>query len=76
MALNVYSLAKGILIGGLVGAVVALVYASKSGKRLLHNMSRKVAGWKRNIKKTSDELLDNTRDMMHSITETVTSHHS
>ena len=76
MALNVYSLAKDILIGGLVGAGVALVYAPKGGKHLHHNMSMTVAGWKRSMKKTSDELLDNTRDMMNSITKTVTSHHS
>lgn len=76
MAINVYSLAKGILIGGLVGAGVALLYAPKSGKHLRQDMNIKVAGRKRSMKKTSDELLDNTRDMMNSITETVTGHHS
>ncbi len=39
MVINVYNLAKGILIGGLVGAGVALLYAPKSGKHLRHDMS-------------------------------------
>lgn len=76
MVINVYNLAKGILIGGLVGAGVALLYAPKSGKHLRHDMSIKVTGRKSSMKKTSDELLDKTRDMMNSITETVTGHHS
>ncbi len=73
--------AKGLLIGGIVGAGVALLYAPKSGEALRRDMSRKANGMKndmgrymKRLRKNSDELIEQARDTVAAATEAVTGH--
>ncbi len=78
MAQNGNGFTKGLLIGGLVGAAIALLYAPKSGVDLRRHMGKKATGWKkgvgkymRRLEKTSDELLDKARDTMDAAAEVI-----
>ncbi|NWF76313.1 MAG: YtxH domain-containing protein [Nitrospirae bacterium] len=54
-------LAGVFLLGGLIGAVIALLYAPKSGRETRKDIS-KVA---RRVKKETSELIDDTIDNIH-----------
>jgi gas vesicle protein len=64
-------LTQGILIGGLVGAGVVLLYAPKSGNDLRRDMGRKVSGWKKSMTNTSHELLDKARETVEAVIEAI-----
>ena len=74
MAPNGKGFTRGLLIGGLLGAGVALLYAPKSGKDLRSDMGRKVTGWKKGMKKTSDGLLEEARETVGAVAEAVAGH--
>lgn len=70
---------KGLLIGGIVGAGVALLYAPKSGEDLRRDMSRKANGLKndmgrymKRLRKSSDELIDKARETVEAAAEAIT----
>lgn len=70
---------KGLLIGSIVGAGVALLYAPKSGEQLRHDMSSKANGLKtdvgrymKRLRKSSDEMLDKARETVEAAAEAVT----
>ncbi len=54
-------LAGAFLLGGVIGAVIALLYAPKSGRETRRDIS-KVA---RRVKKETSELIDDTIDNIH-----------
>ncbi len=71
--------AKGLLIGGIVGAGVALLYAPKSGEALRGDMARKANGLKKDmgrymkrLRRSSDEMIDKARETVAAATEIVT----
>ena len=63
--------ARGLVIGGVVGAGVVLLYAPKSGKDLRRDLGRKVTGWKNTMTSTSDELLDRARETAEAVIEAI-----
>ncbi len=74
---------KGLLIGSIVGAGVALLYAPKSGEDLRADMGRKADDLKndmgrymKRLRKSSDDLIGKARESVEAVANTVTGHNS
>jgi len=72
-------LTKGLLIGGLLGAGIALLYAPMSGAELRRDMSRKANGLKndmgryvKRLRKSSVELIERARETGEAAVDAVT----
>jgi len=55
---------KGLLLGGAVGAVLALLFAPKSGKELREDIARKATGLKEEAERRFEEVKTKTAELV------------
>lgn len=62
-------LVTGILIGGAMGGVIAVLYAPKSGRKLRNDISRKTKDIIKDGKKSADGLWSGTKEKAEDLLE-------